>query len=127
MSLVSFRAKSSITAGDLVRVDSVGFLTKASAVALDSSICVGVALNSAAPLDLVLVNKDSIYTQFSGLTPGTRTYLSLTSGQLYADYAAFYTALSGTTLSGAYLTELGPAISTSGVHIEIQQPVFINK
>lgn len=127
MALVSFRAQTSITAGEVVRVSASGFLTKASAVALDSAICAGVAINSAAPLDLVLVNKDSLYTQFSGLTPGNRIYLSLTSGQVYPDYATFYAAASGTTVSGAFLTEVGTAVSTSGVHIEITQPIFINK
>lgn len=127
MALVSFRAQTFITAGEVVRVSASGFLTKASAVASDSAICAGVAINSAAPLDLVLVNKDSLYTQFSGLTPGNRIYLSLTSGQFYPDYATFYAAASGATVSGAFLTEVGTAVSTSGVHIEITQPIFINK
>ena len=126
--LICFRAADSISTGDVVRVTSGGLLTKASAISPNSSVCAGIALNTGSVNDLILVNKDSLYYASSGTyVPGNRAYLSLISGQVYEGYNAFAVALAASTLSGAYLVDLGPFVSVSGLNLEINSPVFVNQ
>ena len=127
MGLVSFRAAQTITSGNFLRVTSNGLAHPASAGDESSAIAIGVAMNSAEAQDLVLVNKDYVYDGLPSLTPGEKVYLALDSGQYYTSYEAFDVALSGSTLSGMYLTELGTAITTEKLHVQIKLPVFINR
>lgn len=124
--LVSFRAGSPIAAGDIVRVSSSGLITPASAVSIESAVCAGIALNDGGINDLILVNKDSLYVASGGnYNPGSRIYLSFSSGQLYDDYSYFSTALNSSTLSGAYLVDVGLAVSASGISVELSYPILV--
>ena len=127
MGLVSFRAGQPITSGNFLRVTTNGLAYPATCGNKPGATAIGVAINSAEADDVVLVNKDYIYDGLPALTPGEKIYLALDSGQHYTSYEAFDVALSGSTLSGMYLTELGTAITTEKLHVQIKLPVFINR
>lgn len=124
MAIASFRAGEAIAAGDAVYVNANGLAYKAGGTALLQATVAGVSVDSAALGSLCRVNTDSVLTIYSGLTPGEPRYLSITnSGQLtsYSGWAAEH----ATVPSGAYLTSVGRAITTSGIEVEIQSPLFV--
>lgn len=126
MATTSFRAGESISAGQAVYVTASGFLYKASAGNYTQASVAGVAIDNGTSGSLVRVQSDAIYSDFSGLTPGDYRYLSiLTSGQLVS-YSGWAVELNSTSLSGAYLTNLGRSISTTSVEVEIQPPIFVS-
>lgn len=125
-SLVSFRAGQNIAAGDAVTVTSSGLLFKASSVSEPTARVVGLAINSGNAQDLITVNKDSYFAGFSGLTPGERVYLSVTSGLINPSYATWLSGVKNLGLLSAYMTNLGSAVTTSGFAIEINKPFFVN-
>ena len=126
MALISFIAGENVTAGNVVYVNPSGVVFKASAVYSNQASLVGVALDSVSTGDLVRVNNDSLYSNFSNLTPGETRYLSvLTSGSL-TSYSGFVNEIESTVLAGAYLTTVGRVVTTSGVEIETDKPVFID-
>lgn len=125
-SLVSFRAGQGIAAGDAVTVNPSGLLYKASSVSERTARVVGLALNSGNAQDLVTVNKDSYFAGSSGLTPGERVYLSVTSGLINPSYATWLSGVKNLGLLSAYMTNLGQAVTTSGFAIEINKPFFVN-
>jgi hypothetical protein len=131
VALISFRAGQTVTSGNFLRVVGSGvgkgFAFPANCGSLAESICVGVAINSAEQDGVVIVNKDYIYDGLPGLTPGERVYLSLSSGQVYTSYNAFDTDLQASTLSGMYLVELGTALATNKLHVEIKPPKYIER
>jgi len=125
-SLVSFRAGQAITAGDVVTVNASGLLYKASAVAENTARVVGLAINGGGVNELITVTKDSYFASLSGLTPGSSVYLSITSGALNSSYSSWITQVNGASLSGAYITNIGRAVTTSGLNVEISKPLFFN-
>ena len=126
MALISFIAGENVTAGNVVYVNPSGVVFKASAVYSNQASLVGVALDSVSTGDLVRVNNDSLYSNFSNLTPGETRYLSvLTSGSL-TSYSGFVNEIENTVLAGAYLTTVGRVVTTSGVEIETDKPIFID-
>lgn len=125
MAVSSFFAGESISAGQAVYVSPSGYAYKANASNYTQASVAGIAVDNGSNGSLVRVQGDAMYTQYAGLTIGSYRYLSIaTSGQLvsYADWA---TELNATSLSGAYLTNVGRCISTSGVEVELQRPVFV--
>lgn len=125
MATTSFRAGESISAGHAVYVTASGFLYKASAGTQTQASVAGVAIDNGVSGSLVRVQSDALYPNYSGLTVNDYRFLSiLSSGQLVS-YSSWSAELSGTTLSGAYLTNVGRSVSTSGVDIEIQPPIFV--
>lgn len=125
MALLSFIAGGSIAANDVVYVDSVGLLRKASATTARQATAAGVAIDAGSAGALIRVNPDGLFASFSGLTPGEVQYISLSSGQL-ATYPTWVTALSSSSLPGAYLARVGTAATTSGLDIEFSQPIFVS-
>jgi len=126
MALISFIAGENVTAGNVVYVNPSGVVFKASAIYSSQASLVGVALDSVSTGDLVRVNNDSLYSNFSNLIPGETRYLSvLTSGSL-TSYSGFVNEIENTALAGAYLTTVGRVVTTSGVEIETDKPVFID-
>lgn len=126
MATTSFRAGESISAGQAVYVTASGFLYKASAGNYTQASVAGVAIDNGTSGSLVRVQSDAIYADFSGLTPGDYRYLSiLTSGQIVS-YSGWAVELNSTSLSGAYLTNLGRSISATSVEVEIQPPIFVS-
>ena len=129
-SLVNFTAGADLIQGEVVYVSGV-YAVPASAVSgVDSAQhqAVGLTAEAAVQNATVSVNLDDIavvsaanLTADTQLTPGQYYYLSKSQGQL----TAFSTA-SGTVSAGsgyAALVNLGLAVSTTGLHVEIQPPV----
>lgn len=125
MAITSFRAGETISAGSFVYVNAAGLIYKASAVQVDQAATVGIALDTGSLGSLIRVNCDAVYTNASGVTPGEYRYLSvLTSGQ-HVSYSTWSTELAATAYSGAYLTSVGRATTTTSVEVEIEKPLFI--
>ena len=125
MAIVSITAGGSITAGDVVTLDSSGLAHKATALTVSQATAVGVALDSGGAGNLVRVNADSVYAQFSDLTPGEDQFVSVVSGQI-ANYPAWISGVVTGGYTGGYMTRVGRAVTTSGLGIEIQPPVFVS-
>jgi hypothetical protein len=124
MALVSFLAGESISAGNAVYVSSSGLLFKASANTLEQAIFAGFATEAGSTNDLVRVLTGSQYTGLSGLTPGNRVYLGFTPGSIESNYNTW--AIQAIATSGTvYQTEVGVAISTSGVSNNRRGPLAI--
>ena len=124
MAVVSFQAGETIANGDAVYVGSNGFIYKASALSRDQASVVGVALESGSNSELIRVNPDFLYTSYSSLIPGDYQYLSIaTSGSVvdYETWSSEFVALSG----NAYLTQVGRAVTTSGILVEIDTPNLV--
>ena len=124
MAIASFRAGEALTAGVAVYVSSTGFIYRASALTTTQASVAGITMDSGASGDLVRVNPDSLYTSYTGLTPGNYEYLSVATSGAVVDYATWsseFAALSG----NAYLTQVGRAVTTSGILVEIETPNLI--
>jgi hypothetical protein len=127
MAIVSFRSGEAISAGNLVTLNGSGTIFKASALISNQASVVGVAIDSGASDALIRVDPDSYYSNFSGLTPGYLQYLSVTTSGAVVDYPTWATQLDSLPVSGAYLTQIGRAISSSGISIELNKPIYITK
>lgn len=127
MAQVTLIAGQAISRGAFVRINPSGLLINACADYVNNARPIGVALNAANAAFPVTVETDGRFDQYTGLTIGEQTYLSLTSGQMYGTYSDFETALSATTLSGAYAVEVGRAVSTDEITIEISQQTFVRR
>ena len=125
MALVSFRALTSIIAGQPVTLTSGGAIYPSSAANLTNAKCVGIALDSAGATGLVRVDKDRIQYIFTGQTTGNLAYLGLASGTIKSSYSALQTEVNASAYTSVYLVSLGRAVSTSGLNIEIKPPVLI--
>lgn len=127
MALTSFQAGEAISAGNLVFLTSTGFIKKAIATVKEQASTIGVALDSGIAGDLIRVNTDTVYANFSALTPGNLQYLSIVSSGSLVDYSNWQTQFNALAASGAFLTQLGRAITTTSVEIEINKPIYIIK
>lgn len=126
MATTCFKAGEAVSTGDVIFLSSAGFLYKASSLTLLQASAVGIALDTGASGSLIRVNPDSLYTNASGLTPGETRYLALSASGTTTTYSAWSDEFILTTYSGAYLTKLGTAVSTSGLSVEISKPLFVN-
>ena len=129
-SLVNFTAGADLIQGEVVYVSGVYAVPATAVSGVDSAQhqAVGLTAEAAVQNATVSVNLDDIavvsaanLTADTQLTPGQYYYLSKSQGQL----TAFSTA-SGTVSAGsgyAVLVNLGLAVSTTELHVEIQPPV----
>tara|TARA_A100001201_G_scaffold141461_2_gene136981 strand:- start:5389 stop:5895 length:507 start_codon:yes stop_codon:yes gene_type:complete len=129
-SLVNFTAGADLIQGEVVYVSGVYAVPAIAVSGVDSAQhqAVGLTAEAAVQNATVSVNLDDIavvsaanLTADTQLTPGQYYYLSKSQGQL----TAFSTA-SGTVSAGsgyAALVNLGLAVSTTELHVEIQPPV----
>jgi hypothetical protein len=129
-SLVNFTAGADLIQGEVVYVSGVYAVPATAVSGVDSAQhqAVGLTAEAAVQNATVSVNLDDIavvsaanLTADTQLTPGQYYYLSKSQGQL----TAFSTA-SGTVSAGsgyAALVNLGLAVSTTELHVEIQPPV----
>ena len=124
MAIISFRAGETISAGQAVYVSSAGLIFKASSFTQDQASVVGVAIDSGSAGDLLRVNSDAIYNQYSGLTPGDLQYLSVTTSGQIVNYAAWQAELE-TVGVNVYQSLVGRTITTSGVAVELGKPKYI--
>ena len=123
MALASFRAGEAISAGEALYVSSSGFVYKASAINIDQAAVVGVAIDSGAAGSLIRVNCDNIQATYSGLTPGEYQYLSVANSGQLVNYSTWATELADIS-SDAYLEQIGRAVTTSGVEVEVSRPLY---
>jgi hypothetical protein len=126
MAVTSFRAGAAISAGDVVCLVN-GLLEKSIGTSLNQAASVGVAIDSGAAGSLIRVNPDSIYTSSLTFVPGDIQYLSVATSGAIVDYPSWQTEFDALAVSGAYLTRVGRAITTSKIEVEIQKPVYIIK
>ena len=124
MAITSFRAGESISAGEAVYVSSAGLIYKASSLTQDQASVVGIAVYSASSGELVRVNSDAIYNEYSGLTPGELQYLSITTSGQVVDYATWEAQLATVSVN-PYQELIGRAITSSGVAVETGKPLYI--
>lgn len=123
MAITSFKAGESISAGQAVYVASTGFIYKASSLTQDQASVVGIAVDSGAAGDLLRVNSDAIYSEYSGLTPGDFQYLSITTSGQIVNYATWEAQLANVSIN-PYQEVIGRAITSSGVAVEIGKPRY---
>lgn len=127
MALTSFIAGEAISAGNAVYVNNSGFLYKAIATNPQQAAVVGVSLDTATQSNLVRVASDCLYTSLSSLTPGSLQYLSIATSGNIINYSTWETELNVSTLSGAFLTSVGRALTTTTIDVEIQQPIYVTR
>lgn len=125
MAIVSFRAATAISAGQPVTVASGGTIYPSSAADAVNARSVGIALDTATVGGLVRVDKDKIQHIFTGQIAGSIPYLSLVSGGIQPTYSAFQSEANASALSIVYAAPLGRAVSSSGINIELSQPVMV--
>lgn len=123
MAITSFRAGEAISAGQAVYVSSAGLIFKASSLTQDQASVVGIAVDSGAAGDLLRVNSDAIYSEYSGLTPGDFQYLSITTSGQIVNYATWEAQLANVSIN-PYQEVIGRAITSSGVAVEIGKPRY---
>lgn len=127
MAITGFQASEAISADDAVYVTSLGFIARAFGTQLDTAAAAGVSIDSGVAGALLRVNVDSITAGFTGLTPGAFQYVSLATPGSVVDYTTWETEFSALTASGAYLTIVGKAVSTTELEVEVGRPVYVIK
>lgn len=127
MAITSFIAGEAISAGNAVYVTSSGYLYRAIATNQTQAAVVGLSLDTVVVSGLARVVSDFIYSNSSSLTPGTFQYLSVATSGNVVSYSTWQTELNATTLSGAFLTNVGRALSTTSLEVEVQKPIYITK
>lgn len=125
MAIVSLTAGGAIAAGDAVSLDAAGFAHKASVLSARQATVVGIALDSVSSGNLFRVNGDNIYPYASGFTPGQDQYLGVASGSLVT-YPVWISGVLAAGYGYGYLTRVGRAVTTSGIEVEVQPPIFIS-
>lgn len=124
MAITSFRAGEAISAGQAVYVSSAGLIFKASSFTQDQASVVGIAIDSGVSGELIRVNSDAIYNEYSGLTPGDLQYLSITTSGQVVDYATWEAQLATVSIN-PYQELIGRAITSSGVAVETGKPKYV--
>ena len=126
MAITSFIAGEVISSGDVVSLNTAGFIFKAIAVYFQQASSIGIAIDSGNPGDIIRVNNDDIYTGLSGLFPGETRYVSLLVSGQHQSYSEWASGLINSTYSGAYLAAVGQALSPSSLSVEVSKPFLIN-
>ena len=125
MAIASFRAGETISAGDALFVSSTGLVFKALADTQDHASVVGLAVNGGSAGDLIRVNTDAIYTSSNTYVPLERLYLSLSASGALTDYDSIASGLALTTYPGAFVTEVGSAVTANKINVEVTVPRYI--
>lgn len=127
MTIVSFPAGASLSAGDAVHLSSSGYLHKGTGLVQSQASVVGISLDTSSPSSLTRVETDAIYSAYTSLTPGETRYLSLTTSGSLVTYATWQSQFNTLTVSGAFLTPVGRAVSSTALEIEIGKPIYVVK
>lgn len=114
-----------VSANDVVFVNPAGLAFKASALTQNQATAVGVALTAAPAGGQVKIETDSYLATFSGLTPGEMQYVAVSSGQI-ANYPTWINSVVSGGYTGAFLTSVGRALTSSGIELERGLPTFIS-
>jgi hypothetical protein len=124
MSRVTFIAGENINKGDVVALGS-GYSVAYKASATSTNSVVGFATHSVAAGSSLLVNRDTVFTSLSGLTPGQTSYVSYASGSVVSSYSNWVDTLPPTASGTVYLISVGKNLSASGVSNQIEPPVAL--
>ena len=125
MAVASLRAGETISAGDAVFVSSTGLLFKAASDTKEKASVAGIAVDGGSAGSLIRVNLDSLYDSTNTYTPTETLYLSVLTSGTYTDYTNFESELAATTYDGVYLTQIGTALTTNKINVEVSLPRFI--
>lgn len=104
-------AAEAITASDVVYINGTGQARRASNLAFSSSQSLGIALQTVAPLNTVIVRRFGRAPGFTGLTIGALYFLDSASGQV---------TVTPTTTAGSWLVKIGWAATTTDIDLDIQ-------
>lgn len=107
-------AGEALAAGDFVYINGSGGILKADATTYAKR-AMGYVLTSVLNAGTATVFFDESNSSLSGLTPGTKYFLSATPG---------LSTLTAPTTSGQFVQALGVATSTTSLHVNIQEPVL---
>lgn len=125
MAIVSLRAGATISAGDSVWVSSVGLAYSSSALFENQATIAGVAIDGGAVGDLIRINNDAIYDSTASYTPGELLYVDVTPSGSYRNYVEVASGLALTSYAGLYITEVGRAVTTNKINVEVGRPTFL--
>jgi hypothetical protein len=107
-------AGEALTAGDFVYILAGGTVMKADATTYAKR-AMGYVTASVLNAGNATVYFDDSNTGLSGLTPGSKYYLSATSG---------VATLTAPTTAGQYVQGLGVATSATSLHVNIEEPIL---
>lgn len=126
--LLSFVAQESIAQGNAVAVTNppLGGITVINPLFFSDARSVGISQDTVASGALCRVISKGEASFFTGLVPGERYYAPL-SGTAPVVYSGFADVFNTITESGAYLCELGIAISSTALNVNLDTPVFMQK
>jgi len=124
MAIASLRAGETISAGDALFVSSTGLVFKALGDTQDHASVVGLAVNGGAVGDLIRVNTDALYQSSTSYAPLERLYLSATTSGAYANYETVASGLELTSRPGSFFTEIGSAVTTNKINVEVSLPRY---
>lgn len=127
MAVTIFLTEEAISANDAVYVTPSGYIAKSIASNPARSSVVGIALDSGPVGAFIRVNTDSVTPTFSGLTPGQPQFLSPSVSGRVVDYAAWESDFTALNISGLFLTNVGRAVSSGSLEVEIQRPIYVIK
>lgn len=127
MAVTIFLTEEVVSANDAVHVTSSGFIAKSIASDPSRATVVGIALDSGSIGSLVRVYTDSVTPTFSGLTPGQPQFLSPSASGSVVDYAEWKSEFTALNVSGVFLTNIGTALTSGSLDIDIKPPVYVIK
>lgn len=127
MPITIFLTQEAISANDAVTITASGYVALAIASDPERSKVAGIAVDSGAEGSLIRVNTDAVAPTFTGLTPGESQFLSPSTSGSVVDYASWESDFNTMDVSGLFLTNVGKAVSTSNLEIEIERPIYVIK
>lgn len=111
---ITATAGEALTAGDFVYINGSGGVLKADATTFAKR-AMGYVLASVLNAGTATVFFDESNSSLSGLTPGSKYFLSATSG---------LATTTAPTTSGQFAQALGVATSATSLHVNIQEPIL---
>ena len=126
--LLSFVANEDITEGTAVAVleAPLGVIRAIDPLNFADARSVGIAVDTVSSGALCRVISKGEASFFDGLEPGERYYAPL-SGTAPVVYSGFANVFNTIVESGAYLCELGIAVNTTSLSVNLDTPVFMQK
>jgi len=126
--LLSFIANEAISRGSTVAVldDPLGQIRNINPELFVDSRGIGIAIDTVRAGALCRVVSRGIVDGFTGLEPGAGYYAPLVAGApvVYGEFVDQFNAVPG---SGAYLVNIGKAITETEISVNLSAPVFVVK
>lgn len=111
---ITATAGEALVAGDFVYITAGGTAMKADATTFAKR-AMGYVLSAVSNAGTATVFFDESNSALSGLTPGTKYFLSATAG---------LTTATAPTTAGQFVQVLGTATSATSLHVNIQEPIL---